>query len=500
MTNLAETAQAEQTTTTTPVTTDGSLLSKALMAVKQTPSPQAKDLLTVFVQKALDGTLKWGKNLPLTMQETIDAIDKKISKQLALIMHAEDFKKLEGIWRGLNYLVAHTETGPSLKIKAMNVTKKELSKDLDKASEFDQSQFFKKVYESEFGIAGGEPYSVMLADYEFINHPDDISMLKNISGVAASSFCPFIASASPSLFGFESWEELSKPRDLAKIFESAEYTSWQSFRESEDARFVALTLPRALARLPYGQSTHPIDEFDYEEAPLNGQGQNLPLNHQDYCWMSSTYALGTRLTAAFSEYGWCTAIRGAEGGGKVEGLPVYTFKTDNGDIDTECPTEIGITDRREAELSKLGFLPLCHYKNTDYAVFFGAQTVQKPQQYDRAEATANAAISARLPYILATARFAHYLKIMARDKVGSFMEASDVEAWLNRWIMKYVNANPDSGQEMKARYPLAEAKVKVEEIPGRPGSYNAIAWLRPWLQLEELTTSLRLVARIPKLV
>lgn len=480
-------------------TSDDSILNRALAATKQTPPDQTKDLLTSFVNQIVNGTLTWNKNLSLTINNAIQQMDKAISLQLAELMHQDDFKKFEGSWRGLHYLVQETETGETLKIKVLNVTKNELFKDLDKAVEFDQSQLFKKVYESEFGTPGGEPYGLLIGDYEFTNQPDDISMLMNVSGVAAAAFCPFISSASASLFGFDSWEELTKPRDLAKIFDSLEYVKWRSFRESEDSRFLALTMPRALSRLPYGLKTSPIDEFDYEEGPLMADGTSLQLDHNNYCWMNTAYVLGARITNAFAVYGWCTAIRGAEGGGKVENLPTHIFKSDDGDMDMECPAEVGITDRREAELSKLGFLPLCHYKNTDYAVFFGAQTTQKPQKYDRPEATANAEISARLPYIMAVSRFTHYLKVMARDKIGSFMEAADVEVWLNRWILNYVDGNPQSGQEMKAKYPLAEAKIQVVEIPGEPGSYNAIAWLRPWLQLEELTASMRLVARIPTL-
>jgi type VI secretion system protein ImpC len=374
-----------------------------------------------------------------------------------------------------------------------------LFKDVDKAVEFDQSQIFKKLYENEFGTPGGEPYGALIGDYEFTNHPEDIDLLSKMSNVAAAAFCPFITSASPQLFGFESYTELSKPRDLEKIFDTVEYTKWKSFRESEDSRFVTLTMPRVLARLPYGSMTMPVDEFDYEEGELDARGKPKPMAHENYCWMNAAYVLGARLTDAFAKYGFCVAIRGAEGGGKVEGLPAHVFISDDGDPDLKCPTEIGITDRREAEMSKLGFLPLCHYKNTDYAVFFGAQTAQKPKKYDRPEATANAAISARLPYLMATSRFAHYLKVIGRDKIGSFMEVEDCQKWLERWIANYISADPKPSEDVKARYPLREAKIEVREVPGQPGTYNAIAWLRPWLQLEELTTSMRLVARIPQL-
>ena len=477
-------------------TTELSFLDQAIAATKQTDPDRTAELLRTLTQEALAGTVTYSKNLAQTINAAITAIDGKLSAQLNAIMHHEDFQKLEGTWRGLNHLVMNSETGTSLKIRVLNCTKKELYKSLTKASEFDQSVIFKKIYETEFGSPGGEPYGALIGDYEFTNHPEDVELLSQVSQVAAAAFAPFISAASPKLFGFDEYTELSKPRDLEKIFDSVEYAKWRSFRDSEDSRFVTLTLPRTLARLPYGSQTKPVEAFDYEESPVDG-GIARGMGHDEYCWMNSAYVLGARLTDAFAQHGWCTAIRGAEGGGKVESLPSHVFVSDDGDTDQQCPTEIGITDRREAELSKLGFLPLCHYKGTDYAVFFGAQTTQKPKKYDRPEATANAAISARLPYIMATSRFAHYLKIMGRDKVGSFMEASDCEAWLNRWIINYVNGNPDAGQEMKAKYPLAEAKVEVREIPGKPGAYNAVAWLRPWLQMEELTTSLRMVARIP---
>ncbi|WP_404365736.1 type VI secretion system contractile sheath large subunit [Marinobacter sp.] len=477
-----------------------SLLEQAIGATKQTESDRATDLIRTLAEEAMKGTVTWNRNLTVTFTQAISALDGMISRQLSEIMHQEEFQKLEGSWRGMHHLVMNSETSATLKIRVLNLSKKDLHKDLSKAVEFDQSQIFKKIYESEFGTPGGEPYGVMIGDYEFSNHPSDVETLGLMSNVAAAGFCPFVSAAGSGLFGFDDWTELSKPRDLEKVFESLEYTKWRSFRESEDSRFVTLAMPRVLARLPYGASTRPVEEFGFEEFRLDPEtGMSVNTDHDEYCWMNASYVLGTRMTQAFAKYGFCTAIRGAEGGGKVEGLPTHIFKSDDGDPDLKCPTEIGITDRREAELSKLGFLPLSHYKNTDYAVFFGAQSCQKPKIYDNPDATANAAISARLPYMMATSRFAHYLKVMARDKIGSFMEAEDVESWLNRWILGYVNASEGGGQEIRAKFPLADAKVQVREIPGRPGSYNAIAWLRPWLQMEELTTSLRLVAKIPEM-
>src|ERR1700733_10979841 len=490
-------AQTEAKPAAAETTESASFLDQVVAATKQTTPDQTQDLVKNLVEQELAGTVTFDKNLTRTFDRAIAAIDVGLSDHLDAISHSPKFLALEGSWRGLHYLVMNSETGTSMKLQVLNLPKRDLSRDLQRAVEFDQSQLFKKIYENEFGTPGGEPYGALIGDYEWTQHPDDIETLRLISNVAAGAFAPFISAAGAGMFGFDSWTELSKPRDLAKIFETTDYTKWRSFRDSEDSRFVSLVLPRTLARLPYGAATKPIDEFNYEEAPYDEAGAAKSMDHDHYCWMNAAYAMGTKLTDAFAKYGFCTAIRGAEGGGKVENLPTHVFTSDDGDMDAKCPTEIAITDRREFELSNLGFLPLCHFKNTDYSVFFGAQTVQKPKKYDRPEATANAAISARLPYIMATSRFAHYLKVMARDKIGSFMEASDCESWLNRWIKNYVNGNENAGQEMKARFPLREARVEVREIPGKPGSYNAVAYMRPWLQMEELTTSMRMVARIP---
>ena len=456
------------------------------------------ELVSALVEEALKGTVKWGKNVNQTINAAIDHLDAVLSQQLAAVMHHPDFQKLEGTWRGLHYLVFNSETSATLKIKVLNATKKELTRDFSKASEFDQTVLFKKVYSEEYDMAGGVPYGALLGDYEFTNHPEDVELLGKMSQVAGASFSPFISAASPQLFGFKEWTELSRPRDLEGIFEPLEYTKWRSFRDSEDSRWVTLVMPRVLARLPYGAATKPIDEFGYEEVELDETtGKAKPVPHDHYTWMNASYVMGTRLTEAFATYGFCTAIRGAESGGKVEGLPAHTFLSDDGDVDLKCPTEVGITGRRENELSKLGFLPLCHYKNTDYAVFFGAQTAQKPKKYDRPDATANAAISARLPYLMATGRFAHYLMSIARDKIGGFMEREDCENWLNRWIMNYVASSPDSGPEIRARYPLRDARVEVSEVAGKPGSYTAKVYMRPWLQFEELTAALSMVAKLP---
>ena len=492
---MSETKVAPETSVAT--TEEGGLLEQVVAATKQTEPDRAQELVKTLVEQALTGTVTFDRTLQRTFDGAIALIDQKLSAQLNAIIHHPRFLQLEGTWRGLNYLVMNSETGTALKLRVSNISKRELNRDLTRAVEFDQSQLFKQIYENEFGIAGGEPFGALIGDYEWTAHPDDIETLRLVSQVAAAAFAPFISGVGARMFGFQEWPELSKPRDLAKIFETQEYTKWRSLRDSEDARFVNLVMPRVIARLPYGAATKPIDEFAYEEAPFDASGAALAMKHGEYCWMNAAYVMGARLTDAFAKTGFCTAIRGAENGGKVENLPYHVFTSDDGDLDAKCPSEIGITDRREKELSDLGFLPIVHYKNTDYSVFFGAQSIQKPKKYDRPAATANAALSARLPYLMATSRFAHYLKVIARDWIGSFMEATDAERRMNRWINNYVNSNESAGPEMKARFPLREARVEVSEIPGAPGSYNAIAYLRPWLQLEELTTSMRLVARLP---
>lgn len=383
-----------------------------------------------------------------------------------------------------------SETSTTMKIRVLNVSKNDLIKDLEKAVEFDQSALFKKVYEEEYGTFGGAPYGALIGDYEFGKHPQDFSLLEKLSNVAAAAHAPFISAAAPGLLGLDTFTDLPNPRDLAKKFESVDYAMWKSFRESEDSRYVGLTLPHVLMRLPYGPDTVPVEAFDFKE-DVDGK------DHSKYCWGNAAYAFGARLTDAFAKYGWCAAIRGVEGGGRVDGLPTHTFRTDEGEIALKCPTEIAITDRREKELSDLGFIPLVHCKGTDFAAFFGAQSTQKGKKYDTAAATANARLSTQLQYMMAMSRFAHYLKSIMRDKIGSFMTRKDCEDFLNRWIKNYVISTEDAGQELKAKYPLKEARIEVSEIPGKPGCYRAVSYLKPHFQLDEITISLRLVAELP---
>lgn len=453
----------------------------------------AVDIIGDLIEKVLEGEIVISKDFEQAINSEIGKLDALLTSQLNEIMHAPEFQKLEGSWRGLHYLVNQSETGEMLKLRVLNTSKKDLLKDMEKASEFDQSALFKKIYEEEFGQFGGFPYGALIGDYEFGGEPQDIALLEKISGVAAAAHAPFIAAADSQLFNLDSFTELGAPRDLAKIFDNrkdAKYVKWRSFRETEDSRFVGLTLPHILMREPYGQETRPVEAFNFEE-DVTGK------DHSKYLWGNAAYAFGVRLTDAFAKHAWCAAIRGVEGGGLVEGLPTHSFRTDEGEVALKCPTEIAITDRRENELSKLGFIPLLHCKGTDYAAFFGAQSANKPKKYDTDSANANARLSAQLQYIMATSRFAHYLKAMMRDKVGSFASRKNVQDFLNRWIANYVLLTDDASQEAKAKKPLREARIDVEEDPGKPGAYKAVAFLKPHFQLDELTVSLRLVADLP---
>lgn len=491
---MADEMMKEQADATPAGAAETSLLDKVIqegnMVKDESQIPYARDLVGEFVTQVLDEGMVVSADTMAAIEKRIAQIDELLTNQLNEVIHAEAFQSLEATWKGLHFLVMNTETSTMLKLRLLNVQKKELLNDLQKAVEFDQSQLFKKIYEEEYGTFGGHPFGLLMGDYEFGRHPQDMALLEKLSNVAAAAHAPFIAAASPKLFDMAAFTEIGIPRDLAKVFESLELIKWRSFRESEDSRYVALVLPHVLLRLPYGPDTVPVEEFHFVEE-VNGT------DHHKYLWGNAAYALAQRITEAFAKHQWCAAIRGVEGGGLVEGLPAYTFKTDQGDTALKCPTEIAITDRREKELNDLGFIALVHCKNTDYAAFFGGQTTNRPKVYDTPQANANARISSVLPYILAASRFAHYLKAMMRDKIGSFLSAGDVSDYLNRWISNYVLAKDKGSQEIKARYPLREARVDVTEVPGKPGVYNAVVFLRPHFQLEELKTSIRLVAELP---
>ena len=470
-----------------------SLLQKEFKPRSDEAKSAVEAAVQTLAQQALSQTALIGKDVTKSIQAMIAAIDQKLTAQVNKIIHHPDYQQLESAWRGLHYMVTNTETDELLKIRVMNISKKELGKTLKKfkGAAWDQSPIFKKVYEQEYGTFGGEPFGAIVGDYYFDQSPPDVELLGEMAKVAASAHAPFITGASPNLMQMESWQELANPRDLTKIFLTPEYAGWRSLRESDDARYIGLCMPRFLARTPYGAKTNPVDEFDFEE-DVDGA------DHSKYAWSNAAYAMATNINRSYKYYGWGSRIRGIESGGAVENLPLHTFPSDDGGVDQKCPTEIAIGDRREAELSKAGLLSLIHRKNSDFAAFIGAQSLQKPAEYDDPDATANANLAARLPYLFACNRFAHYLKCIVRDKIGSFKERSDMERWLNKWIMNYVDGDPaNSSEETKSRKPLAAAEVVVEEVEGNPGYYTSKFFLRPHYQLEGLTVSLRLVSKLP---
>jgi type VI secretion system protein ImpC len=476
---------------------EGSPLSELLQKEFKPKTDEAKSAVEQAVRTLAEQALSQTQLISADTVRSIEAIiaqlDHKLSEQINLILHHEDFQKLEGAWRGLHHLVNNTETDELLKIRVMNITKADLGKTLKryKGTAWDQSPLFKKVYEEEYGQFGGEPFGCMVGDYYFDHSPPDVELLGEMSKVCAAAHAPFISAISPTVMQMDSWQELANPRDLTKIFTTPEYAAWRSLRESEDSRYIGLAMPRFLSRLPYGAKTNPVDEFDFEE-------DTGAADHSKYTWANSAYAMAVNINRSFKMYGWCSRIRGIESGGSVEGLPAHTFPTDDGGVDMKCPTEIAISDRREAELAKNGFMPLIHRKNSDFAAFIGAQSLQKPFEYDDPDATANANLAARLPYLFACCRFAHYLKCIVRDKIGSFKERDDMQAWLQKWIMNYVDGDPaHSSEQTKARKPLAAAEVVVEEVEGNPGYYTSKFFLRPHYQLEGLTVSLRLVSKLP---
>lgn len=473
-----------------------SFLDRAISATSQTAPDRTKELLTSLTQEAMSGTVTWDKNLTDTIANAVAAIDKKMSAQLSAIMQQEEFKKLEGSWLGLQKLIRNSALGTSQKVKLLNISKDELLEQFEDAPAVDRSPLFNSLYQHEYGTAGGEPYGLLLGDYEFSQSDEDVALLRYMGEVGAASHAPFIAAASPEMFELNSFTTFDEGKPIAPAFDSPAYASWNSFRESDDARYVALTMPRTMARLPYGDKGKSIKSFNFEELGTDNAGNPKPQSNDEIVWSNAAYELGLNMNKAFEAYGWCTAIRGMDNGGKVEALPNLTYLTDSGDITQQCPTEVNLTDEREKELSDLGFMPLVHYKNTDYGVFLGGQTTQKPKEYTDPDATSNAAISARLPYIMASSRIAHYLKVMGRDNIGSNMEAADIQKQMSEWIAMYTNSGA-MGNEERAKTPLAEANISVIEQPGRPGAYSAVAHLRPWLQMEELTTSVRMVASLP---
>jgi type VI secretion system protein ImpC len=488
-----EEKQSEAATGTVEATDFSALLRKEFKPQTDTARNEVESAVATLAAQALTKATLLSSDVVESIKAIIGEIDRKMSAQVNEIIHNEEFQKLEGSWRGLHHLVNNTETDQLLKIRVMNISKKDLHKTLKKfkGAAWDQSPLFKKLYEEEYGQLGGEPYGCFIGDYNFDHSGPDVELLGEMAKISAACHSPFITAAAPSLFQMETWSELSNPRDLTKIFSTPEYASWRSLRDSDDSKYIGVTLPRVLARRPYGAKSDPVEEFDFEEDTSGNDGKK-------FAWANSAYAMGVNINRSFKMYGWCSRIRGIESGGAVEGLPTHSFPTDDGGIDMTCPTEIGIADRREAELAKAGFMPLIHKKNSDFAAFIGAQSLHKPAVYDDPDATSNAALAARLPYLFATSRFAHYLKCIVRDKLGSFKDQDSMQRWLQQWILQYVDGDPaHSSEETKARRPLSAAEVIVEPVEGAPGYYSSKFFLKPHYQLEGLTVSLRLVSKLP---
>ncbi len=458
---------------------------------------RVRTAVRTLAEQVLDDSSIVSSDVVHSIEALIAEIDSKLSAQINQILHHDEFQKLEGAWRGLSHLVTNTETDTMLKIRILDISKRDLHRNLRKfkGTAWDQSPIFKKMYEEEYGQFGGQPFGCIVGDYHFDHSASDVELLREMSKISASAHCPFIAGVAPSTLQMDSWQELSNPRDLKKVFDTPEYAAWRSLRQSDDSRYVGLAMPRFLARLPYGAKTDPVDEFNFEEETEGGDSDK-------YSWANSAYAMATNITRAFKHYGWCARIRGIESGGVVENLPVHTFPTEDGGVAMKCPTEIAITDRREKELADIGLMPLLHKKNEDLAAFIGAQSLHLPAQYEGRDgkmATANANLSARLPYMFAVSRFAHYLKCMGRDKVGSFTSRDELQRWLSDWIHNYIDFDPTRSSDAdKARKPLVEASIEVVEDEENPGYYKATFLLKPHYQFEGMTVSLRLASRINK--
>jgi len=493
MTDTSSQAGSAAGVKTSEGTDFSALLNKEFRPKSDQAATAVENAVRTLAQHALANTALISDDALKSIQSIIAEIDLKLTQQINEILHHKDYQTLESAWRGLSYLVNNTETDENLKIRVLNISKKEMSKTLKrfKGTAWDQSPLFKKVYGEEFDVMGGNPYGTLVADYYFDHSPPDVELLGEMSKVAAAAHAPLITGAEPSLFQMDSWSELANPRDLTKIFQTPEYAAWRSLRESEDSKYVGLAMPRFLGRLPYGAKTDPVEAFAFEE-------DNDGSDHTKYGWVNAAYGMAVNINRSFKEFGWCSRIRGVESGGAVQNLPSHTFPTDDGGIDMKCPTEISIGDRREAELAKNGMMPLIHRKNTDVAAFIGAQSLHKPAEYDDPDATSNANLAARLPYLFATCRFAHYLKCMVRDKIGSFSSRDQMESWLQGWINNYVDFNAAiSSDHDKAKKPLAAAQVVIEEVEGNPGYYSSKFFLRPHFQLEGLSVSLRLVSKLP---
>ncbi len=470
-----------------------SILKQNFKPRSDTAAKEVENAVGTLVREALSDESVIADDILDTIDAMIAKLDEKLSAQVNEIIHHAEYQKLESSWRGLAYTVNNSETDASLKVQVMNISKQELDRELRMfpGAKWDQSPLFKKIYEAEFGQLGGQPFGALIGDFYFDHSSSDVRLLRDLGKIAASAHAPFIAAAAPTLLGMDSWNELGNPRDLSTLFDTPDYAGWNSLRDSENSRYLAITMPRVLARSPYGQNGDPVDEFNFEEATDGHEGKH-------YAWMNAAHAMAVNINRAHKEYGWTVQIRGVQSGGEVTGLPVHNFDTGDGSTDMKCPTEFAISDRREGELSKSGLISLVHRKNTDRAAFIGAQTLYRPKKYQDEQATASDNVSSRLPYIFAVSRFSHYLKCMVRDMIGSNKEREQLQRELQSWISGYVHGAPQNASERdKALLPLAAAKVEVIADEENPGYYVGRFFLRPHFQLEGMDIGMSLVSKLP---
>lgn len=435
------------------------------------------------------GNVNTEQNVITCLDKEIVNIQEQLSWYLNAILHNKDFQRIEGSWTAIYRLIKNINLSSSLKIRLLDISVDEIRDDLENATEFDQSDLFKKLYEDEYGSPGGEPISCLIFDYYMRKNMQDFYLISQLADTVSAAHIPTIASVDPSMFDIKEFSSLYEPKDLHEVFENIQLAPWHSFRQKDSARYITMVLPKVLQRLPYGENNS-IKTFGFKE-------QIDPNNNSDFCWGNAAYSMAQCIANAFDQYGWVSAIRGVDSGGKVEDLPLHSYTSLSGELSYLCPTEIAITDRREKELSDLGFLPLCYFKKTNYAVFFGGQTAILPTKYSEDSATANSQLSSSLPCLLSASRFVHYMKCMIRDYIGSISSQDDIQMKLQKWLAGYVTLNTAASMEVKARFPLAAAKVQVFEKLGEPGQYYAVVYVKPHFQLESIDISTRLVAELP---
>lgn len=499
---MAQEKQSSQTQTVSTTTSEskkarGSLLDEVLSANGVAQGDESRGLMRKGLEQLLKQALADNstKEAPRIDRSRVDAaiaeLDKQISRQVDRVLHNADFQKLESSWRGLQFLVNRTDFRQNISVSLLNVTKEELRNDFMDSPDVTFSGLYQHIYTAEYGTHGGSPFAAIIGNYEFGPGAPDVNLLRSISSVSAISHAPFISAAGPQFFGLDSFEGLPRVKDLKSIFEQPQYTAWRSLRDSEDSRYIGLTCPRFLLRLPYG-TDNPVKSFNYEE--------DVSGSHESYLWGNTAFAFSTRLTDSFAQYGWCPNIIGPKGGGQVDELPVHLFRSLHGDLATKIPTEVLISEPREVELADEGFIGLTMRKGSDNACFFSANSIQKPKYFGQSPegkaAETNFKLGAQLPYIFVVSRLAHYVKVLQREALGSFKQRADLEKDLNQWIRQYVSDMDSPQPGVRARRPLRQAKVMVEDVPGEPGWYKVDLKVVPHIKYMGAFFTLSLVGKL----